>query len=217
MQKAITIGCWITVIFVLAGCGAKDITNHDVNIAGLQAQAAVDCRKSRQIDLSLVPKEHRAFAVMAQQQSETMLLLTGHDPCGQTNVYDSQIAEVRAKNETIKGLGGSVVNFGFAWLGAGVLDTALKEAGDAYTSSGFSETYVTNENESRNTSNKTEDSYNDKDSDNVISTTNESNPVETNTAPYTYTVTPSDSYNYQPSTTTSPVTTDYGSTNQIEN
>ena len=179
------IGCGIIICWLMVGCSAKDIVKFDVDIAKTQALAASDCRKSRAVDLSLVPKEDRAFAVMNHSTMEMVLMITGHDPCAQTNVYDSQIAEVVAKNKALEKGTGTLANLGMAYFLTDFGKTALQEAGDSYRASEYGDVVV--DKDSYNTSNKDSGNTSNKDSGNTFADSPVQSSIPTTTTTTTST------------------------------
>jgi hypothetical protein len=139
----------LIVVMGLAGCSAHAPTQAEVNAnedvetsrtACYAAQQAHENQKST--TLLQVPAADRGYVLMFMMQGEqitgAVAAATGHDtdPCSATNLFDAQIAEVKAKNKVVeKGFG--VVSTGIKW-GAGVIavDRITGNAGSAIQAGG---------------------------------------------------------------------------------
>jgi len=86
-----------------------------------QAKAVKACYESKKLDLTGVPDEAIGYIVMSNQFSNTILAVTGYDPCKSTNMFDVQIAEVKAKNDVAGRTVSGVVDL--ASIGLGIWGT----------------------------------------------------------------------------------------------
>ena len=114
----------LLVLPLLAACAGPKITEQDVAIAALQADAQRACYAAQQLP-AFADARDAALVAMARA-------LTG-DPCRQTNVYDGRTAIAAAQNQAATAIVGRLASAGLAAAGivagADALKTALKHSG----------------------------------------------------------------------------------------
>lgn len=112
--------------------------------------ARAECYKAlasqRLPDLSGVAADQQGLVMLALAQNKTMesvvMALSGNavDPCGGTNVFDAQIAEVQSKNRAVSKVTGGFWDTVKAAIwpvtGAVVLSKAFDNAGDTFSAGG---------------------------------------------------------------------------------
>lgn len=110
-----------TMVLVLVGCGKTPLTQMDLDAGKDQAKAVKECYEGRKIDFTKVPKDVIGYVMMSKQFTDTLLAVTGNEPCKSTNMFDVQIAEVESKNNALGksiGVGGDVIKMGLGIYGA---------------------------------------------------------------------------------------------------
>jgi len=91
----------LALCIALTGCSARKVTEIDLEAHRSTEIAKEACYKSRALDLIGIPLEAIGYVVMSKNFSDTLLAISGNDPCSTTNLFDAQIAEVKAKNATV--------------------------------------------------------------------------------------------------------------------
>ena len=134
----------LCVPFILIGCASREPTMYDAQAHTATENARAECYKAmaekrKMPDLSAVDPAQQGLVMLAMAQNQTMetvvmaLAKDGYDPCGATNLFDSQIAEVRAKNEPINRFWDTLGNVTPWVVGAILGSKALDSAGDSYS------------------------------------------------------------------------------------
>jgi len=141
--------CLVTMSLI--GCSAHEPTNMEIQANRDVTVAQSECYRMRTAEvqrfvaqLSQVPPEQRMVVVMLHNQGEMtkeiVAAATGHhiDPCKSTNIFDAQIAEVKAKNKALSDTTGKLTNLG-AWVVGGltissVMDKAGSDIVNSYNS-----------------------------------------------------------------------------------
>ena len=148
MNKFFNVLAIAMIVTVIVGCSKSPLTQMDLDAGKEQAKAVEECFKARKIDYSKVPKNSVGYVVMSKQFSDTILAVTGNEPCKSTNMFDVQIAEVQSKNRVVEkavGVGGDVLTMGIGVAGAvKIVDsisdsTGIKVTGDGNNVSTASE------------------------------------------------------------------------------
>ena len=133
----------LCVLCILAGCASREPTMYDAQAHTATENARAECYKAmaekrKMPDLSAVDPAQQGLVMLAMAQNQTMetvvmaLAKDGYDPCGATNLFDSQIAEVKAKNEPINRFWSTLGNVTPWVVGAILGSKALDSAGDTY-------------------------------------------------------------------------------------
>jgi hypothetical protein len=129
---------WI-VILLTAGCAAHETTQFEVTANADVEESVADCQRSL-ADIAMaeatviraVPSNKRdtvtLIYLMQKNNVDLVAAATGHsaNPCKQTNMFDAQIAEVKAKNDALKSTSGNVLNLG-QWIVGGTTIAALAD------------------------------------------------------------------------------------------
>jgi len=195
MQIGANVGV-LVFLFMLAGCGARDVSENDITVSkdmeasrgrcydSVASQANADARM-----LLAVKADDRTMVTMVYLNNKQTVAIvsaaTGHvvDKCAGTNLWDFMVAETEAKNKALgAGLGHAVT--GLKWIaGAWAVTDVLSGYGTSYAVDGqFNRLDTTNEMQSRNTNTRNDDSGNtttlsDSPSDSNTVDWNQANPV----------------------------------------
>lgn len=131
----------LTVSLVLGGCSGifkADTTQLDVDATTVIENARGECYKSDSISSEGMTAMEYSLALANRGLRDVALAATGKPKCeGVVNVYNSQIAEVKAKTGMVTSVTHSVVTGSITAIGIGVagdvLKTGFEQAGDNNT------------------------------------------------------------------------------------
>jgi len=136
LKKAVCLGCWITVMFMLFGCGGIELTKDHLTLSTKLANVEKACHESLKPDYSKIKDENKiALLELSRNNNRTLLTAIGREPCKQKNFYEATVEVAQSQNRVIEKTAETAGNFGLAFLGADVMKTALQEAGDSYKAS----------------------------------------------------------------------------------
>ena len=133
----------IIILASMTGCSAHKPTqlevtaNHDIEQAiSVCQQQQANLARSDAVIISSVPLDRRdtiaLMYLMNKHNVEVVAAATGHsiDPCRQTNLFDSQIAEVKEKTRQVKE-GTGILRSGIPWVVGGLTVNALADKAGA--------------------------------------------------------------------------------------
>jgi hypothetical protein len=133
---------YISMAFILStlvGCSAHQPSTTEITANKDVTVAQTECYRMRSAEarrfvyqLSQIPPESRMIVVMLHNQGEMtkeiVAAATGNnvDPCQATNIFDAQIAEVKAKNKALSDTTGKLTSLG-TWVVGGLTVSSLAD------------------------------------------------------------------------------------------
>ncbi len=135
---------------MLVGCGITQPTLETLKAHEAMQTARIACYETEavkanvaKISLAQIPREQQMMVVILQQQQDftkqVLAMVTGKstDPCGGTNLFDAQIAEVKARNRTASQITQGALSM-VPWIVGGFALTAIADnsGGGSYNAGG---------------------------------------------------------------------------------
>jgi hypothetical protein len=127
----------LVIFFALYGCSPHVPTVTEQNMQESISQAEVECYRSESVkegaftsSIAMLSKDAQLIAVLLRSQGNTIVQAIGaatgkgYNPCKTTNIFDSQVAEVEAKNKAVSNVtksGASIIKWGIVAFGLDAL------------------------------------------------------------------------------------------------